>query len=135
MIATTTPSVDGYRVSQYLGIVAGEVALGTDFVRDFMAGLADFFGSRTAAYEEKLIEARELCISEMTSRAEQLGANAKRYDAGDRNRYGCKIGCQRVGQYARGTDWGMPGNKGMSKLCSIAYSKACPERCYLGLEN
>lgn len=76
MIATTTPSVDGYRVSQYLGIVAGEVALGTDFVRDFMAGLADFFGSRTAAYEEKLIEARELCISEMTSRAQQLGANA-----------------------------------------------------------
>ncbi len=40
-----------------------------------MAGLADF-GSRTAAYEEKLIEARELCISEMTSRAQQLGANA-----------------------------------------------------------
>jgi len=76
MIITTTPAVDGYKVSGYLGIVAGEVALGTDFVRDFIAGLADFFGSRTAAYEEKLSEARAACLREMGDRAAKLGANA-----------------------------------------------------------
>lgn len=76
MLVTTTPVVDGRTVTRYLGIVAGEVALGTDFVRDFMAGLADFFGSRTAAYEEKLTEARLTCIDELCKRAERLGANA-----------------------------------------------------------
>lgn len=76
MVVTTTPTVEGYKVAQYLGIVAGEVALGTDFVRDFMAQLADFFGSRTAAYEEKLCEAREACIREMSDRASRAGADA-----------------------------------------------------------
>ncbi len=50
--------------------------MGTDFVRDFMAQLADFFGARTAAYEEKLCEAREACIREMGDRASRLGADA-----------------------------------------------------------
>ena len=76
MLITTTPIVDGYKVGSYLGIVAGEVALGTDFVRDFVAGLADFFGTRTAAYEEKLGEARAACLKEMGDRAARLGANA-----------------------------------------------------------
>lgn len=76
MVVTTTPSVEGYRVAQYLGIVAGEVALGTDFVRDFVAHLADFLGARTSAYEEKLCEARDACIRELEARAERLGADA-----------------------------------------------------------
>ena len=76
MIVTTTHSVDGYKVTDYLGIVAGEIALGTSFVRDMTAALADFFGARTAAYEEKLVESRGLCIKEMCVRAERLGANA-----------------------------------------------------------
>lgn len=76
MIVTTTHSVDGYRVKDYLGIVAGEVALGTSFVRDMTAALADFFGARTTAYEEKLIESRAVCIKEMCARAQRMGANA-----------------------------------------------------------
>jgi uncharacterized protein YbjQ (UPF0145 family) len=76
MIVTTTPSVDGYRVKDYLGIVAGEVALGTSFVRDMTAALADFLGARTTAYEEKLVESRTVCIKEMCNRAQRLGADA-----------------------------------------------------------
>lgn len=76
MIVTTTPSVEGQKIVNYLGIVAGEVALGTDFIRDFTAALADFFGARTSAYEEKLIEARAACIREMSNRAASMGANA-----------------------------------------------------------
>lgn len=76
MIVTTTPSIEGRRIVGYLGIVAGEVALGTDFIRDFAAAIADFLGSRTAAYEEKLVEARSACIREMTDRAVRLGADA-----------------------------------------------------------
>lgn len=76
MIVTTTPAIDGHKIEEYLGVVAGEVALGTDFVRDFIASVADLFGARTAAYEEKLLEAREVCIDELRKRAARLGANA-----------------------------------------------------------
>jgi uncharacterized protein YbjQ (UPF0145 family) len=76
LIITTTQAVEGFKIGQYLGIVAGEVALGTDFMRDFMAQIADFFGARTAAYEEKLGEAREACLREMGERAARMGANA-----------------------------------------------------------
>ena len=59
-----------------MGSVAGEVALGTDFLRDFAAQLADFFVARTTGYEQKLVEARAACIRELTDRAARLGANA-----------------------------------------------------------
>lgn len=75
MIVTTTPGVEGRKIEEYLGIVAGEVALGTDFIRDFAAQLADFFGARTSGYEEELVEARAACIREMTDRAARIGAN------------------------------------------------------------
>ncbi|HHW18573.1 MAG TPA: YbjQ family protein [Firmicutes bacterium] len=76
MIVTTTPTIEGRKITAYLGIVAGEVALGTDFVRDFVASISDFFGTRTGAYEEKLLEARQACLTEMSERARKLGADA-----------------------------------------------------------
>ncbi len=76
MIVTTTPSVEGRSIVTYLGIVAGEVALGTDFMRDFVASLADLFGTRTAAYEDKLVEARRACVTELAGRAAEVGADA-----------------------------------------------------------
>ena len=63
MIVTTTPSVEGKRIVEYRGIVFGEVISGVDFVRDFAAGLSNFFGGRSGAYEDEL-------------RAAELGCNA-----------------------------------------------------------
>lgn len=76
MILTTTPQVEGYPVKNYLGIVCGEVVAGVNFVKDFAAGLTNFFGGRSNSYEDELIEARESAIQEMAQRAEQMGANA-----------------------------------------------------------
>ena len=47
MIITTTPSIEGRQISQYLGIVFGEVISGVNFARDFAAGLTNFFGGRS----------------------------------------------------------------------------------------
>lgn len=47
MILTTTPNVEGYPVKSYLGLVCGEVISGVDFVKDFTAGLTNFFGGRS----------------------------------------------------------------------------------------
>ena len=76
MIITTTPSVEGRKIIEYKGIVFGEVVSGVDFVKDFAAGLTNFFGGRSGSYEGELIEARDNAIMEMVNRAEQYGANA-----------------------------------------------------------
>lgn len=76
MLVTTTPSVEGKRIVEYKGIVFGEVISGVDFIKDFAAGLTNFFGGRSGSYEGELIEARENAIAEMIKRAAGMGANA-----------------------------------------------------------
>ena len=76
MISTTTPSVEGKRITRYCGIVCGEVVSGVNFVKDIAAGLTNFFGGRSGSYEEELIEARAGAIREMEQRAAGMGANA-----------------------------------------------------------
>lgn len=51
MIITTTPSVEGKKILNYKGIVFGEVVSGVDFIKDFAAGLTNFFGGRSNSYE------------------------------------------------------------------------------------
>jgi len=76
MISTTTNSIEGKRVKEYKGIVFGEVVSGVNFIKDFAAGLSNFFGGRSKSYEGELVEARENAIKEMEMRASRLGANA-----------------------------------------------------------
>ena len=76
MIVTTTPSIDGKRITAYKGIVFGEVVSGVNVIKDMAAGLRNFFGGRSETYEGELIEARENAVAEMQSRAAALGANA-----------------------------------------------------------
>ncbi len=76
MIVTTTPSVEGRRITEYKGVVFGEVIAGVNFVKDFVAGLSNFFGGRSGTYEEELINARQQAMDEMEQRAAQLGADA-----------------------------------------------------------
>ncbi|HKL10034.1 MAG TPA: putative heavy metal-binding protein [Clostridia bacterium] len=75
MITTTTPSIEGKSIVEYKGIVFGEVVSGVDFVKDFAAGLTNFFGGRSGSYEGELIEARENALLEMEKRARKVGAN------------------------------------------------------------
>ena len=54
MIITTTPSVEGKEIEAYLDIVFGEVISGVNFLKDFKAGLSNFFGGRSSSYEDEL---------------------------------------------------------------------------------
>lgn len=76
MIVTTTPSVEGYRVERYCGLVHGETVNGINALKDIGAGLRNVFGGRSAGYEEELIKARQDALDEMERRAQELGANA-----------------------------------------------------------
>jgi uncharacterized protein YbjQ (UPF0145 family) len=76
MIMTTTNTLDGLKVKQYLGIVSGETIMGANIIRDFMAGITDIVGGRASAYEKSLIEAKTIAMDEMVQQAKDMGANA-----------------------------------------------------------
>ena len=73
---TTTPTVEGRRIVNYYGVVTGETIIGANVMRDFLAGIRDFFGGRSGAYEEVLREAKDTALEEMSREAQRLGANA-----------------------------------------------------------
>ncbi|GED70258.1 UPF0145 protein [Brevibacillus reuszeri] len=76
MIVTTTNTLQGKEIEAYLDIVSGEVIMGANVVRDFLAGITDIIGGRSGTYESKLAEGREMAIREMKEKARSLGANA-----------------------------------------------------------
>jgi uncharacterized protein YbjQ (UPF0145 family) len=76
MIVTTTNTIEGHRVSEYLGLVTGEAILGANVFRDFFASVRDIVGGRSGAYEKVLRSARDEAVQEMMAEAKSLGANA-----------------------------------------------------------
>jgi uncharacterized protein YbjQ (UPF0145 family) len=76
MELTTTPNIEGKRVTKYLGIVAGEAILGANLFKDLFAGIRDLVGGRSATYEKELQRARDIALEELRQRAQDLGANA-----------------------------------------------------------
>ena len=76
MILTTTPTVEGYSIREYRGIVCGEVVAGVNFIKDSTASIRNVIGGRSGSYENELIKARENALKEMSDRARELGANA-----------------------------------------------------------
>lgn len=76
MILSTTPTIEGRPVKEYLGVVTGEVIVGANVFKDFLAGIRDFFGGRSSSYEGVLRKAKDNALAEMSERASALGANA-----------------------------------------------------------
>lgn len=76
MIVTTTNTLEGHRIDEYIGVVTGEAILGANVIRDFFAGVRDIIGGRSGAYEKELRKAREIAFEDMQEQAEDLGANA-----------------------------------------------------------
>ena len=76
MLLTTTPNIDGKRITKYCGIVAGEAVLGANVLKDLFAGIRDFVGGRSGTYEKELQRARDIALEELQERAQELGANA-----------------------------------------------------------
>lgn len=76
MLVTTTPSIEGKRITKYCGVVAGEAILGANLFKDIFAGIRDLVGGRSATYERELQKARDIAMQELQQRAQELGANA-----------------------------------------------------------
>ena len=76
VIVTTTPSIEGRKITSYQGIVTGEAIMGANIFKDLFAGIRDIVGGRSATYERELRRARELAMAEIKQSATELGANA-----------------------------------------------------------
>jgi len=76
LIVTTTPSIEGKTIKDYIGVVTGEAIMGANIFRDFFASITDIVGGRSAAYEKELSKARKVAMEEMEHQAKDLGGNA-----------------------------------------------------------
>ena len=76
MILSTTPTIDGYTIREYRGVVTGETIIGANVFKDFFAGIRDIVGGRASSYEKVLRDARDSSMQEMMRQAQATGANA-----------------------------------------------------------
>lgn len=76
MLLSTTEELQGFEITDYLGLVHGEIVSGANILRDVMATVTDFVGGRSAAYEEELQNSRDAALRELSDRAQRLGADA-----------------------------------------------------------
>ena len=76
MLITTTNTIEGRRIVDYKGLVAGEAILGANLFKDLFASIRDIVGGRSGSYEKVLNDARQTAIADMTDKAERMGANA-----------------------------------------------------------
>ena len=76
MIVTTTPSIEGKQLTQYIGVVTAQTFIGASFFKDLIAGLRDLFVRRPGTYEKVLEEAKQYAIHDLIQKAKSMGANA-----------------------------------------------------------
>lgn len=76
MLISSTNTIEGKVVTDYLGLVTGESLLGSNVYKDLFSGVRDVVGGRTSAYEEEINIAREMALNSMIEKAKDLGANA-----------------------------------------------------------
>lgn len=76
MIVTTTPTVEGHTITEYIRVISGDTIVGINIGKDFMAGISNIFGGRVEGYEKEARQARENALAEMVDWANQLGAHA-----------------------------------------------------------
>ncbi len=83
---TTSFNLDGYKITETLGVVRGITVRSRSIVGNFVGGLQTIFGGNISIYKELCEQARADAFVEMQQHAAHLGANAiinMRYDAND----------------------------------------------------
>ncbi|QEC43186.1 heavy metal-binding domain-containing protein [Pseudobacter ginsenosidimutans] len=76
MIVTTTNTIEGNPIQQYLGVISSETIIGANIFKDIFAGLRDIVGGRSGTYERVIQEAKQTALNELQQKAAAIGANA-----------------------------------------------------------
>lgn len=60
MLVTTTPTIEGGRITRYYGIVSGETIIGANVFRDFFASIRDVVGGEAVLMKKCYAKPRRL---------------------------------------------------------------------------
>ena len=85
-MVTTTFNIEGYRVTENLGMVKGIIVRSRSVVGNIGAGFQSLFGGNITLYTSLCERAREEAFLKMIKLAEDIGGNALlgvRYDANE----------------------------------------------------
>lgn len=83
---TTTFTIEGYRIRQYLGVVRGLIVRAPTISQGILGGLKSIIGGQVGAYTQMCEQARQQAYDLIIDHARALGANAivgLRYDASE----------------------------------------------------
>lgn len=73
---TTGYDFIGYKIKKYIGIVSGQIVLGTGFLSEFTASFSDFFGVQSEKFATKLEQAKQAALEKMVVKSDVKGGNA-----------------------------------------------------------
>lgn len=76
MIIVTTPTIEGYKITETLGLVRGSTTRARFIGRDIIAGFRMIAGGEVKEYTKLLQESREQALQRMIADAQSLGADA-----------------------------------------------------------
>lgn len=85
-LVTTATSLEGYKITQQLGLVRGITVRSRSIVGNFAGGILSIFGGRNSIYVSLCEQTREEAYQLLIQHANELGANAiinVRYDANE----------------------------------------------------
>ena len=83
---TTTFTIEGYRIKQYMGVVRGLVVRAPTISQGILGGLKSIIGGQIGAYNEMCEQTRQQAYDLLVDHAKAVGANAivgLRYDASE----------------------------------------------------
>ena len=75
-LLTTGYDFAGYKISDYKGVISGQVVLGTGFMSEISAAVADFFGESSECFAEKLETAKNAAVEKLILKSDEKGGNA-----------------------------------------------------------
>ena len=76
MLVTSTPSIEGNQIEEYLGIVMGSTVRARHIGTDILATLKNVVGGELKSYSILLAQARKEAMERMVVSAEEMGADA-----------------------------------------------------------
>lgn len=76
MLLSTTSTLEGHKITGYIGIVTGEAVMGVNVFRDFFASIRDIVGGRSGGYQNALKDTRNAAFADLMDEAAKVGANA-----------------------------------------------------------
>ncbi len=86
IVVTTTFDINGFNITEYLGIVRGIIVRAPTISQGIAGGIKSFVGGKIGAYTEMCEQTRHQAYEQMVNHAVSLGADAIvgfRYDASE----------------------------------------------------